>query len=203
MTLKNKCGSAERIALYGGSFDPVHQAHVAIALHALEQAKLDRVLFIPASKSPFKAKGANASNEARARMVELATEGLETLQMSRYEMEQGGVSYSLNTAQHFRALYPQAELFWVLGADQFELLGDWRAIEDLARIVQFLVVGRPEYSLEAPAVQGLRYQLLQVPLMENSSSEIRGRIENGESINGLVCPAVEAFIYENRIYSRC
>ena len=191
-----------RIALYGGAFDPVHSAHLKVARYALEQAHLDRVVFIPAAQSPLKAHAALSSDAERLQMLRLALEGEHRFELDAHEIERGGVSYTIDTVRYFRERFAGADLFWIIGGDQFEQLQDWRNIDELAKLVSFLVLERPGAELVcAEPIAGLRYQVVEAPLMEESSSEIRARCAVGDSLDGLVPHAVQAFISEQELYS--
>ena len=110
----------KRIALYGGAFDPVHNAHLEIARRALQQADLGEVVFIPSAQSPLKAHRPHVGDAHRLHMLDLATAGDAHFRVDRFEIEKGGVSYSLDTARHFQRAEPEAALDWIIGADQFE-----------------------------------------------------------------------------------
>ncbi|MEM1223339.1 MAG: nicotinate-nucleotide adenylyltransferase [Verrucomicrobiota bacterium] len=201
MTQQNEPSAPQRVALYGGAFDPVHLAHLQVARSAVETARLDQVVFIPAAHSPLKLEGPRASDADRLLMLELAIEKEKTrFSIDQCELERGGVSYSFETVELYRRKLPEAELFWILGADQFTQLADWRAADLLAGMVTFLVLARPGYSMKVPKIEGIRYEMIPAPLMESSSSEIRARLKQGEPLNDWLSPAVEAFIYEKGLY---
>ncbi|ADE54439.1 nicotinate (nicotinamide) nucleotide adenylyltransferase [Coraliomargarita akajimensis] len=189
-----------QIALYGGSFDPVHCAHVRLARRALEQTGIDEVRFLPASRSPLKAHSVVASNVQRLAMLKLALKGESGMSVDPYELEKGGTSYTVETVRHFKAALPGTRLSWILGADQFEMLADWYAIEELASMVDFLVFARPGYRLKPPMVEGLRFAIVESEVLEVSSSSIRARLSCGQSAEAWLHPAVEAFICENELY---
>lgn len=191
----------QRLSLFGGSFDPVHSGHLMLARYALKQVGLDRIIFIPTAQSPLKEHGCYASDDARVEMLEIATHGERRFKVDTFEMEEGGVSYSIDTAAYFRARYPNAELFFMLGADQFELLDQWRKIEELSQMVTFLVFGRPGVTLKPCEIEGMTYLEVDAPLMETSSSEIRSRCERKQSLEDFVPEAVEAFISERGLYT--
>jgi nicotinate-nucleotide adenylyltransferase len=190
-----------RLALYGGAFDPVHSAHLRVAHYALEQAHLDRVIFIPAAQSPLKAHTPRAHDAARLQMLRLAVAGEARFEVDLYEMQKGGISYTIDTVRHFRERTADAELFWIIGGDQFDQLDRWHRIDELAGLVSFLVLARPGTDLRPQPIAGLRYQVIEAPLMPESSSEIRERCEQGRSLKGLVPDAVEAFISEQELYT--
>jgi nicotinate-nucleotide adenylyltransferase len=190
-----------RLALYGGAFDPVHCAHLRVARYALEQAQLDRVVFIPAAQSPLKAHATLSDDAARLQMLRLAIAGEVRFELDAHEIERGGVSYTINTVRHFSERFADAELFWIIGGDQFEQLHHWRCIEELVGLVTFLVLARPGADLVSSVpVADLRYQVIEAPLMSESSSEVRARCREGLSLDGLVPSAVQAFISVQELY---
>ncbi|MFU8847723.1 MAG: nicotinate-nucleotide adenylyltransferase [Opitutales bacterium] len=190
-----------RIALYGGAFDPVHRAHLAVARAALRQAALAKVVFIPAAHSPLKSHGPVASDGDRLKMLELALGGEAGFVIDESELRRGGLSYTVDTVRNYQEHAPEAELFWIIGGDQLSQLDRWRAIDELVRRVTFLVLARPGYALEAPELPGLSWRPIDAALMKESSSLVRERLSQGSSVAGLLSPAVEAFIREKGLYS--
>ncbi len=192
----------ERIALYGGAFDPVHCAHLAVARYALEQAQLDRVIFIPAAQSPLKLHTPMTEAATRLHMLELALQNEPDFDLDPFEIERGGISYTVKTVRHFTHRYPQADLFWIIGGDQFEQLDRWRCIDELAQMLRFLVLPRTGADTQRPnSGKNLLYQVLDTPLMHESSSEVRRRCQQGDSLQGWVPDAVGAFISQQELYS--
>ncbi|TVP79025.1 MAG: nicotinate (nicotinamide) nucleotide adenylyltransferase [Puniceicoccaceae bacterium] len=189
------------IALYGGSFDPVHRAHLMVARTVLRDLGLDRVVFIPAAQSPLKETAVRADDASRLHMLELATAGEPGFAVDDCELRRGGRSYTIDTVRAFQTAHPQARLSWIIGADQFACLPRWYAIEALAQLVEFIVLGRPGYTMQPPAVAGLRYQAVEAPLLEQSSSEIRRRIAGGLPLADWLPASVEAFIFEHALYT--
>lgn len=190
------------LALYGGSFDPVHYAHLKVAQAALDQTGVERVVFIPAARSPLKADAAVADDKDRITMLRLATADAPRFEVDSCEIERGGVSYTIDTVDTFRQRHPAAELHWIIGADQMELLPKWHRIGEIVPEVTFIVLRRPGYSAAGPAIPGLRHIEIEAPLMEHSSSEIRQRLAEGGTVEGLVPPSVEAFISSRGLYTR-
>jgi nicotinate-nucleotide adenylyltransferase len=187
----------EKVALFGGSFDPVHRGHLFIAEKAVEACKLDRVIFVPCWKSPHK-RGREISDSAdRLAMLRLATEGVEWAEVSEWEVARAGASYSWKTAQHFaEELGEGVELFWIVGTDQWEVIETWAKPELLAELVTFIVfprggVARPKEGVRMAAVDAS---------FDASSTEIRRRVRAGESVSDLVVPEVEAAIRERGLY---
>ncbi|MGJ8638041.1 MAG: nicotinate (nicotinamide) nucleotide adenylyltransferase [Opitutaceae bacterium] len=190
-----------RIALFGGSFDPVHNGHLMIARYALKQVGLDRVVFIPAARSPLKQNNTYASDDARVEMLELALRGESRFKIDTFEVEQGGVSYSIDTVKYFREQYANAELYFMIGADQFEQLDQWYQIEELAQMVTFLVFGRPGSELESISIDAIDYMEVDAPLMDTSSSEVRSLCQRGQPLGDFVTESVGAFISERELYT--
>jgi nicotinate-nucleotide adenylyltransferase len=186
-----------RLAIYGGTFDPVHNAHLAVAREAVRACTLDRVLFIPAAHPPHKAGVTRASYEDRYRMVEIACAGEPACEPSRLEAGEER-SYSIGTIEKVRAgLEPGARLFFLIGADAFADIRTWRRWRDVVRLVEFIVVSRPGHHYALP--EGARVDCLRTLDLPVSSSEIRQRLAAGDCAVP-VPPAVLAYIRERGIY---
>ena len=185
-----------RLAIFGGTFDPIHQAHLAIAREATEHCRLDRVLLVPAANPPHKA-ATQTPYEHRVRMAEIACRGLPHLEVSR--LEEGTFrSYSIDTIEKVRArMATDDELYFVIGADAFADIRTWRRWQDVARAVCFLVVSRPGAVYEVPPE--VRIERLDQLELAISSSEIRRQMAAGEVPVG-VAAAVMEYIVEHRLY---
>ena len=200
-SIKNATSGPARIALFGGSFDPVHCAHIKMAHCALKQAELDRVVFIPSAQSPLKLHAPLSSDTERLKMLHLALEEEGNFELSTYEIEQGGVNYTIDTVLHFQKLYENDKLFLILGGDQFEQLDRWRRVQELVRYVTFLVYPRPGANhLPTKSIADISYQVIEAPLMETSSTLVRKCCREGLSLKDHVPLAVEAFILEHDLY---
>ena len=187
-----------RIALFGGTFDPIHNAHLAVAREAADRYRLDRVLFIPAAHPPHKQHGAHAPYDDRVRMAELATAGEERFCVSRLE-EGTARSYSIDTIEKLRAeLAPRDELFFIIGADAFAEIQTWHRWRDVAAAVRFLVVSRPNAVYTPPPE--VTYERLDTLNLEISSSEIRRAIAAGERPAAL-SPEVLDYIRAHGLYT--
>lgn len=174
-----------RLGLYGGSFDPLHRGHLLVAQAALEELALDRLFFIPAAQSPFKPGSRPAPDAARLRMLRRSLAGQFRMEVHTGELTRGGVSYSIDTVEAFKARHPGAEWFWLIGADHVPTLPQWREADRLAEAVTFVVIprpGQPQATLPDPwRLKHLRGWPLGV-----SSSEIRDRVRRGLAIDHLV-----------------
>jgi nicotinate-nucleotide adenylyltransferase len=187
---------ARRIALFGGSFDPVHPAHVEVARAAVAQAGLDRVLFLPAAQSPLKAHGPVASGPARLEMLRAALAGKMWAEVSDWELGRPGPSYSWQTAAHFRAAIP-AGWYWLMGVDQWRQLERWQHWERLAEDVTFLVFTRD--GLVPEPRPGVKAQFL-TGTFEGSSTAVREARRTGGDWRKLVAPGVAAVIGREALY---
>ena len=189
-----------KIAIFGGTFDPVHNAHIAVASAALERFSLDRVLLIPAANPPHKIAGQTEEYEHRYRMVELACMGISGLEPSGLE---AGVekSYSIHTIERVRSmLTPKDLLFFLIGADAFAEVRTWFRWEEVIRAVEFIVVSRPGHPFESPP--GAVIHRLETVWMDVSSSAIREQIAQG--IRPADLPdAVFEYIQGQRLYGCC
>ncbi len=167
-----------RLAIFGGTFDPIHDGHLTIARVAADNLRLDRVLFVPAAHPPHKAGFTHASYEDRLRMVELACQGDMRFEASRLE-ENTVQSYSIDTIEKVQAsMASTGELFFIIGADAFAEIRTWLRWEDVVRAVTFIVVSRPGHSYDVP--EGARVERLDTIDIPISSTAIRRAIAKEE-----------------------
>lgn len=188
-----------RLALFGGTFDPIHDAHLAIAREAVRAFHLSRVLLVPGARPPHKCGVTRAPYEDRYRMVELACEGEPHLEPSRLEagMER---SYSVFTIQKVRAsMEPGCTLFFLIGSDAFAEIGTWLRWREVAALVEFIVVSRPGHAYEIP--EGARVHRLDTVELPVSSSEIRRRLAAGDT-EVPVPRRVLSYIRERNLYQQ-
>ncbi len=130
-----------RLGIFGGTFDPVHLGHLLLARDALEQCRLDAVLFVPCAQSPLKSQRALAGDAPRVAMLKAALKGDPRFWLSRCELDRPAPSYSVDTAREIREAFPPADLFWLIGHDQWEQPGQWREPEELRRLASWLGLG--------------------------------------------------------------
>jgi nicotinate-nucleotide adenylyltransferase len=188
-----------KLGLFGGSFDPVHLGHLLAAQAAREEAGLARVFFIPAAQSPFKTGAQPAPALQRLRLLRLALAGDPAAEIDDQEIRRGGVSFTIDTVRTYARKFPEAELFYLVGADQPAQMPLWHEAEALARLAQFLIVPRPGEALpQLPAP--FRGRALRGTPLGVSSSEIRRRIQAGLPFAHLVPPAVAEAVKNNRLY---
>jgi nicotinate-nucleotide adenylyltransferase len=186
-----------KLALFGGTFDPIHKAHLAVAREAADRFGLDRVLLIPAAHPPHKRDGARAPYDDRVRMAEIAACCDPRFAVSRLE-EGSGRSYSIDTIEKVRErMQPEDELFFLIGADAFAEIQTWRRWRDVAAAVRFLVVSRPSAVYTPPPE--VRFERLDTLSLDISSSEIRRALARGERPPSLA-PEVLDYIQTHRLY---
>jgi len=166
-----------RLAIFGGTFDPIHKAHLEVARRGADEFHLDQVLLVPSGRPPHKGSVTWAPYEHRVRMAELASEGEPRFEVSR--LEEGTTrSYSIDTIEKLKPrLGPADELFFIIGADAFAELRTWRRWEDVAHAVTFLVVSRPGHRYDVPP--GVRIERLDSLELPVSSSQIRAALAGG------------------------
>lgn len=182
-----------RIGVFGGTFDPVHVGHLAIALAAIEAVPLDRVVFVPARRSPLKRTAPVASEADRVAMLERAVEGEPRFAVSRAELERPAPSYTVDTLE---PLAPEGRLFLILGADAVADLDRWKDPARIRALATLVVARRP--GAPEPASAGAI--VLEAPKMDISARELRARAARGRSLRYLVPDAVWRYIEERGLY---
>jgi len=183
-----------RLALFGGTFDPIHNAHLTVAREAAGQFHLDEVWFVPAAHPPHKSDHTGATYEDRFRMTELACQVDPRFVASRLEAGERK-SYSVDTVERVRALGEQP--YFIIGADAFAEIASWHRWQDLVRLTEFIVVTRPGHQYATPS--GARVHRLETVALPVSSSEIRRQLADGQ-IPAELPPAVGRYISERGLY---
>jgi nicotinate-nucleotide adenylyltransferase len=187
-----------RIGLLGGTFDPIHNGHLAIAEQAYKQLALDKVIFMPASVSPHKVPDRSSDAEDRFRMIELAIKGRPGFEVSGYEIDKKGISYSVDTLQHLKATHPEeTEFFFLLGSDSLAELDTWKDRDRLFKLCKFIVFNRRGFS---PDSKFPNVERLEIEPIDISSTGIRKKIREEEEITGLVPEIVEEYIKAKNLY---
>lgn len=191
--------TTERIGIFGGTFDPPHLGHICVARSAVIQFGLSRVLWIPAFQSPHKTDRVGASVSQRCEMTELCIAEDRRFELSKIEVERGGISFSVDTLEHLSRTFTDAELFLILGADSFSSFGSWRQPDRIVGLASLIVYPR---GVTRPDDSGTGYNArwLQMDKIEISSSDIRSRIAEGREFRQFVSDSVRAYIIENRLY---
>ncbi len=199
-------GQARRLGILGGSFNPIHHAHLFTAEVAAAAFQLERVLLVPAAQSPLKRR-ASVSAEDRLAMVRLAVEGNPLLDVSLVDVDRPPPSYTVDTMTLLGRQYPGSDLYLILGMDALADLMDWREPERLLDLCQLIVVARPGYPLEVPqdvrkhlGARASRIHLQPMLHLEVSSTELRRRLQFREPVRYLMPERVEQFIREHSLY---
>ena len=183
-----------KIGIYGGTFDPVHHGHLILSRQACEEHGFDQLVFVPAALSPFKEKKAQADGELRLEMLRAAIQGQKDFIADDCELKRPPPSYSIDTVLQIRERDPNAELFWLIGADNVSGLGKWHRIDALKKLVQFVVLDRGRTGQTAR-----QYPVVQRNI-DISATDIRNRVASGRSIRYLVPKAVEEIIRRENLY---
>ena len=214
-----------RIGLLGGSFNPVHNAHLRIAGEAQQACSLDRVIFIPTADPPHKLLAGDVSFESRSKMVSMAIAGRPGFEISKIEAERGGKSYSIDTIKALRERFTDDELFFIIGGDSFLEIGTWHRYAEIFSSCNLVVVERPGCPVTNPvdalpdADRGYftfeaesghlthesqnKIIFIKGSPQELSSTEIRRLAAAGKDITRHVPPDVAAYITNQRIYNQC
>jgi len=197
------------IGIVGGSFNPIHIAHLIIADRFVDQMLLDACYFVPTYQSPFKQGDTSlASAEDRLAMVKDATQQHDKFRVSDVEIQRGGVSYTIDTIRHFAEQHPGSNLSFLIGSDQAIEFVRWHQWQDILREAQVCIVRRPflltpemEWRMtETLTIDGKKPVWINAPLLEISSTEIRRRVREQKSINYLTVKSVRDHIAERGLY---
>lgn len=197
-----------KIGFFGGTFNPIHNAHLRIAQEAKDRFGLDRILLVPSGYSWMKDPKEIASREDRLRMAELAAEECEGFEVSTIETNQEGPTYSYETLQKLKALYPEDEICFIIGADQLMILEQWKKPEEIFRLATILVADRggfdwqemEEKAAELTERYGAKIRIYHMEASELSSTELRRRIRDGEDISGCVPEKVAEYVEKKELY---
>lgn len=191
------------ICLFGGTFDPPHNGHLAIARQCLSRFQIERVLFVPSYIAPHKTSRTVSPVHHRLTMLRLALQSHPNFAVSEVEIKRGGVSYSIETILQIKKIYrlTQKNLFFLIGSDSLTEFHAWHEPERILAEARVVVATRPHYPVEGiPAEFRDRVELLANPLYDISSSVIRQKVGNGESIEGLVPENVADYIHRHGLY---
>jgi nicotinate-nucleotide adenylyltransferase len=200
-----------KIALFGGTFDPIHPGHTTVAAAAMEHIHADKVVFIPAKCSPLKQTLPEAGDDDRLSMIALAIEGNSKFEFSDYELKKAGPSYTLETVRHFKAEYgADTSICWLIGADTVDDLPHWYRVVELIDECNVAAMFRagcepPDFAQFEPAwgperVEKLRRNVISTPLIDINSTGIRKRLAGGLDAADMLHPAVADYIRQRKLY---
>ena len=188
-----------KIGLLGGTFNPIHTGHLVLGQECWHKLGLDKVVFVPAYLPPHKEVEGGVSAADRLNMVRLALEGNGKFEISTYEIDKGGASYTVDTLRHFRGIYGEkAQLFFLTGADSAESLSMWKDPDEILSLATFVIASRPGWGEESPYHD--RVTRIAMPQIEISSSDVRRRIAEKEPIDYIVPAAVVSYIRNKGLY---
>lgn len=189
-----------RIGILGGSFDPPHICHVAVAKAAIASLELDEVLFVPAARNPLKSHMPLASARDRLEMVRLAIEGEPQFALSDQEIRRGGKSYTIDTLDELHSIR-NADYWLILGADAASQLPMWKGYLRLLKLTRIALASRPaESELHLPEIVSAVTDKIEMEPCPTSSTEVRRRIQERKPYEALIAPPVAAYIREKSLY---
>ena len=197
----------KKYGIYGGSFDPIHIGHVALADSAVRECGLDKLIFMPAYISPFKQDRKVTDGHDRCAMIEAALKVNSAFCLSRYELNKEGTSYTVKTLRHWKKLL-DGELCFILGFDSAVQVDKWYEGEEILRGYHLITARRPDtdYTEGLRIIDSFRRKyganitVLDMPPVDASSTEIRNLVKEGKPLAGLVPPGVEDYIIEHQLY---
>ncbi|ULG71152.1 nicotinate-nucleotide adenylyltransferase [Macrococcus brunensis] len=181
------------IILYGGTFDPLHVGHLVVANEVYDAFRPDRFIFMPAAQSPLKSRHAVATDKERVKMLELGIAELGFGEVSTFELERKGQSYTYDTVKYLFETDP--DIYVVIGSDQYEQLNNWYRIDELHQMCRFLIVNR---SVEYQQVE--QAMSFHIPRIDVSSTEIRTRLAAGKTVKFWLTEDIETYVRKERIY---
>ena len=201
----------KKIALFGGTFDPIHLGHTAVAAAAAEHIGAEKIVFIPAKRSPLKDSFPEAGEDDRLAMIALAIADNKKFQLNDYELRKPEPSYTLETVRQFQADYgAEALIYWLVGADSIDELSRWYGIVELIDACILSVMFRagckpPDFAKfkdiwGAARVEKLQRNVIQTPLIDISSTEIRNRLAAGRDVTNMLAPPVADYIRKHNLY---
>lgn len=184
-----------KIGILGGTFDPPHNGHLLIAEQVRIELELEEIWFLPANIPPHKQK-TNTTNQERLAMLEKAVQGNPFFKICTAELERSGISYTIDTMKELKGLHPDCAFYFIIGADMVEYLPKWYKIDELTGLVQFVGVRRAGYETQTD------YPVLiaDIPMFDVSSSLIRKRVKEGQSIRYLLPDSIIRHIGEHHLY---
>lgn len=193
---EKKDSNRKQVGILGGNFNPVHNAHLVVADQVRQQLGLDQVLLMPEFIPPHVDKKETIDEQHRLKMLQLAIEGIEGLDIETIELERKGVSYTYDTMKLLTEKNPDVDYYFIIGADMVDYLPKWHKIDDLMQLVQFVGVQRPKYKA------GTSYPVIwvDVPLMDISSSMLREFIGKNRKPNFLLPKSVLDYIEKEGLY---
>jgi nicotinate-nucleotide adenylyltransferase len=188
------------IGLFGGSFNPIHNGHVRLAKSLLQEAALDEVWFLVSPQNPFKQDQQLLDDDKRLQLVRLALKEEPQLMASDFEFHLPKPSYTWNTLQALEQEYPGKKFTLLIGGDNWEAFDKWYRYEDILKRYPIIVYPREGSKVSGVKFQGSEIQIVETPLINISSTQIRQRLQEGKSVRGLVNTEVAMVIEQEHLY---
>ncbi len=186
-----------KLGILGGTFNPIHMGHLILADEVCEKLELDRIVFVPTNLPPHKGDEDVISAKQRKEMLSLAINDNPQLWVSDTEIKRGGLSYTIDTIKEFNRIYPEHELFFIIGSDLFKYLNEWKDLKEIISLVKFVVATRPGYPLkDIPDY----ITTIDIRAVDISAFEVRQCIKDGRSFRYLVPEAVREYILKEGLY---
>ncbi len=189
-----------RIGIMGGTFDPIHHGHLVAASEVMHKFGLDQVVFVPTSVQPFKTDNQAAPAEHRYLMTVIATASNNRFTVSRVDIDRGGVTYTVDTLQDLRQAVPDADWYFITGADALKGILSWKESDKVLGNAHFVGVSRPGHQLDVSGLPEDSVSLVEVPAMAISSTDIRNRVQEGKPVWYLIPDGVVQYINKYGLY---
>lgn len=190
--------TASRVGMFGGAFDPPHNAHRALAAAAIEQLALDELRIFPTGHAWHKTRELTPAQH-RVAMAKLAFADMPRVTVDERETRRAGATYTVDTLRELRAEHPGAELFLLMGQDQAAAFTTWRDWTSIAQWATLAVAGRPD-AAATPLPAGVQWRAIALPAMSESATDIRARLTAGQDVSHLVPPGVASYIAQHHLY---
>lgn len=190
----------KRIGIFGGSFNPIHVGHALIASYIVENSELDSLWLMVSPQNPLKEGRTLASNYHRLRMTELVSRRLENVTTSAFEFDLPKPSYTIDTLNALQAKFPDDEFYLVIGADNWCVFDQWKSGDEIVAKFHILIYPRRGYDINIPEKYSDRVRVVDAPLVELSSTQVRERLAQMKSVSFYVPEPVEKYIIENKLY---
>jgi nicotinate-nucleotide adenylyltransferase len=190
--------SRRRLGVMGGTFDPIHNGHLVAASEVAAALNLDEVLFVPTGQ-PWQKDDVTATSD-RYLMTEIATAANPQFKVSRIDIDRGGPTYTVDTLRELHSLHPEADLFFITGADAVTSIATWKDSSELWNLAKFVAVTRPGHVLDLPDAPVGAIEVLEIPALAISSTDIRRRIAESKPIWYLVPDGIVQFISKHGLY---
>ena len=192
----------KRIGIFGGSFNPIHVGHALIANYIVESGAIDSLWLMVSPQNPLKDNSELASDYDRLRMTELVSRRIENVTTSAFEFDLPKPSYTIDTLNSIQSKFPDDELYLVIGADNWCLFDKWKNGEEIISKYHILIYPRRGYEIDIPERYRQRVAVVDAPLIEVSSTQIRERLAKMKSVSFYVPEAVEKYIVKNKLYMK-